>query len=261
MSSDISRSGSLSDQAYSLILKRILRGEIPLGSAVSRRKLAAAFNMSFLPISEAIQRLESEGFVESRPRVGTRVRIPTAQDIRDRYIIREALEVQLARLFCEKASSAEREEVRKMAAALDEMSMNLALNPNEEDLRFSTHTLHINFHMRIAECTGCAPLCKMLEKNQVLIYNWIFDLAANSEMPRNWHRDLVEILVGSDPDAAGLAMGRHIRTGMEEIQDRITARFGTSLADVSQRSSSNGGEEILVASHWRARYTRSNATG
>ena len=52
--------------------------------------------MSFLPISEAIKRLEQEGLVESRPRVGTRVRIPNAQDLRDRHIMREALEAQPA---------------------------------------------------------------------------------------------------------------------------------------------------------------------
>jgi DNA-binding GntR family transcriptional regulator len=259
--SDTTRSGNLSDQAYSLILNKILKGDIPLGSALSRRKLATAFNMSFLPISEAIQRLESEGFVESRPRVGTRVRVPTAQDIRDRYIIREALEVQFARLFCEKASAAEREEMRRMASALDEMSLNLASRPDDEELRFSTQTLHINLHMRIAECTGCTPLYKMLEKNQVLIFNWIFDLAANSEMPRNWHRDLIEVLVGSDPDAACLAMGHHIRTGMQEIQDRINARFGNSLGGVSGRVNSNNSDDLLVSNHWRERYARSNASG
>ncbi len=75
-----------------MIRGKILRGEFPLGAALSRRKLGIQFGMSFLPISEAIQRLEHDGLVESGPRVGTRVRIPTPQDLRDRYIIREALE-------------------------------------------------------------------------------------------------------------------------------------------------------------------------
>jgi DNA-binding GntR family transcriptional regulator len=257
--SDIALSGSLSERAYSLILQKILRGEIPLGYALSRRKLATEFNMSFLPISEAIQRLESEGFVESRPRVGTRVRVPTAQDVRDLYIIREALEVQSARLFCEKASSAERKEIRKISAHLDELSKKLESTPAEEELRFSVQTLHMNLHRRIAECTGCMPLCNMLEKNQVLIFNWIFDLAANSSLPRNWHKDLAKVLVGSDPDAASLAMGRHIRTGMEEIQHRIAERFSKNLGNLSQRPGSGEGE-VPAAGSWRSRYSRSQAS-
>ena len=59
--------------------------------------------------------------VESRPRVGTRVRVPTSQDVRGHYVIREALESQSARLFAEKASSQEREELRGMAERLDRM--------------------------------------------------------------------------------------------------------------------------------------------
>src|SRR5437588_13132092 len=113
---------SLADQAYTRILDKILKGEYPLGAALSRRKLGVEFGMSFLPISEAIKRLEQEGLVESRPRVGTRVRIPTPQDVRDRHIIREALEAQSARLFAEKASIDERIEIRAMAAHLDDLA-------------------------------------------------------------------------------------------------------------------------------------------
>ena len=36
--------------------------------------------MSFLPVSEALLRLEFEGMLESRPRAGTRVRIPTREE-------------------------------------------------------------------------------------------------------------------------------------------------------------------------------------
>ena len=88
---------SLSEQAYQLIRDRILRGELPLGAVLSRRKLAGEFGMSFLPVSEALQRLENEELVESRPRVGTRVRIPSADEVLDRYILREAVESQSAR--------------------------------------------------------------------------------------------------------------------------------------------------------------------
>src|SRR5579864_1913174 len=114
--------GTLAEQAYTRIMDQILKGEYPLGAALSRRRLAAQFGMSFLPISEAIKRLEREGLVESRPRVGTRVRIPTAKDLRDRQIIREALEAQSARLFAEKASSDERAELCAMARHLDCMT-------------------------------------------------------------------------------------------------------------------------------------------
>ncbi|MGI4831101.1 MAG: GntR family transcriptional regulator [Janthinobacterium lividum] len=223
--------GSLSDRAYFLIRDKILRAEIPLGAALSRRVLAEEFGMSFLPVADAIQRLESEGMLESKPRVGTRVRIPTPQDVRDRYIVREALETQSARLFCEKASSDERAELRAMARKLDEMVQYPSVEPS---FQYIFQTAHLQFHMRIAECTGCVPLCNMLEKNQVLVFNWLFDIAADSQMPPQWHLELVDVLIGSDADAAALAMGRHIRTGMQDIQQSIAAKFGSSLPPIGR---------------------------
>src|SRR5213596_2050398 len=95
---------SLAAEAYTFVKRRILRGELVMGQVISRRKLAAELGMSFLPISEALQRLEFEGLLESRPRAGTRVRIPSRQDVAGHYTLREALEVQAARLFCEVAT-------------------------------------------------------------------------------------------------------------------------------------------------------------
>src|SRR5437667_356169 len=90
---------SLAAEAYTFVKQRILRGELVMGQAISRRKLAAELGMSFLPVSEALLRLEFEGLLESRPRAGTRVRIPSREDVRGHYVVREALEVQAAMLF------------------------------------------------------------------------------------------------------------------------------------------------------------------
>jgi DNA-binding GntR family transcriptional regulator len=217
---------TLAQQAYTKILDKILKGEYALGAALSRRKLGVEFGMSFLPISEAIKRLEQEGLVESRPRVGTRVRIPSAQDLRDRHIMREALETHSARLFAEKASTDERAELRAMAAHLDTMTDRYASDNTDRDFAFETQMYHLSFHMRIAECTGCAALCESLKQNQVLIYNWLYDVAADHRMPPQWHRQLADAIVTGNPDTAEAAMRSHVRYGIEEIQAQIVRRFG-----------------------------------
>src|SRR5438552_8799878 len=90
---------SLAAEAYTFVKQRILRGELVLGQAISRRKLAAELGMSFLPVSEALLRVDVEGLVESRPRAGTRVRIPSREDVVGHFTVREAIEVQAAMLF------------------------------------------------------------------------------------------------------------------------------------------------------------------
>jgi DNA-binding GntR family transcriptional regulator len=210
--------GSLTQQAYDLIRASILKGDLPLGAALSRRKLAAQLGMSFLPVSEALQRLEGEGLVESRPRVGTRVKVPSAQDIRGHYVVREALESQSARLFAEKASSQERLELQDMAIKLDTMYAD-----PEKDL-FETFSFHEHLHRRIAECTGCPALCVAIEKNHILILNWLYNSATHfRDLPPRWHQDLIEALATGEPTAADAKMRHHVRYGMEEVLRRLEA--------------------------------------
>src|SRR6266513_3731855 len=99
---------SLAAEAYEFVKHRILRGDLPMGQVISRRKIAAELGMSFLPVSEALLRLEFEGLLESRPRAGTRVRIPSPQDVEGNYVVRQALETQAAVLFAAVATAAER---------------------------------------------------------------------------------------------------------------------------------------------------------
>src|SRR5678815_4174334 len=113
---------SLASEAYEFVKNRILHGELPMGQVISRRKIAAELGMSFLPVSEALLRLELEGLLESRPRAGTRVRIPSREDVRGHYIVREALETQAARLFAKLATPRERTELKKLAARVDALA-------------------------------------------------------------------------------------------------------------------------------------------
>jgi DNA-binding GntR family transcriptional regulator len=221
--------GSLSEKAYLMVRDRILRGQLPLGTALSRRKLAEEFHMSLLPVSEALQRLENDGLVESRPRVGTRVRIPTPQDIRECHVVREALESQSARLFAEKASSQERRELLGMAEQTDVLFNRCGSGETDPEFLFAVHNFHFQLHMRIAECTGCRALRETIEKQHVLVFNWLYDMAARCPpLPPRFHRDLLEVLTGADPEAADAVMRRHIRYGLDNILQGIQSNVSDS---------------------------------
>src|SRR2546428_8965951 len=146
---DFSTASSLAAEAYNVVRQRILRGELGLGHPISRRKLAAELGMSFLPVSEALLRLEFEGLLESRPRAGTRVRIPSREDVRGHYVVREALEVQAAMLFAAVATAEDRAELQKLAARVDAMSV------TEQSLYLPAHE---KLHRRIADGARCPAL-------------------------------------------------------------------------------------------------------
>lgn len=211
-------SDTLADQAYDEIRSRILDGVYPLGSALSRRVLASELGMSFLPISEALQRLEHDGLVESRPRAGTRVRVPGAEEVLERYQLREALETQSARLFTVNATKAQRAEIVRLAKRVDRLYQRLLEGPAQgpEHLRFQTE--HMGFHARVAERSRCHLLKLALEREQVLIFNALFDVASNQrDLPPDFHLNLALELVSGDVERADAAMRAHINFGQAAV--------------------------------------------
>jgi GntR family transcriptional regulator, rspAB operon transcriptional repressor len=246
--------GNLTEHAYYSIRNRILSGDLPFGANLSRRALAEELEISIVPVGDALQRLETEGLVESRPRVGTRVRIPTSMAVRGHYIVREALESQAARLFTEKASPGEREEIKRLAAQLDVLYSMIIPEKTARERLFEIHEIHMRFHMRIAQCTGCEELCQAIEKNQVLVFNWLYDTSLRDQQPPpNWHSELANTLVLGDPEEADKAMRRHTRYRMDEVMRRmdsvVTSHQSRPEVFIRQRRNRKSqGAEARVAS-------------
>jgi DNA-binding GntR family transcriptional regulator len=208
---------SLAGRAYLEIRDRILKGELPVGIALSRRKLAAELNVSVPPVMEALQRLERDGLVESKPRVGTRVRVPTPQDVEDRSLVREALETQAARLFVTRATREEKLELQKMGRRVDQL-YTASENNSDRDFLFSVNTYHMKLHLRIAECARCPALRDAIEKEQVLIFNWLFDTAVERRsLGSDFHARLADALASGSPEKAASAMRLHIQRGLRDV--------------------------------------------
>jgi len=223
---------SLSARAYQTILQRILRGTVPIGGELSRRKLAIELGMSILPVSEALQRLQNEGIVETTPRVGTRVRVPTSTDVRERYVIREALESQTARLFSRCATPADQAELLKMAKRVDVLYARCFQGVDDDpDFLYLVQDTHTRFHLRIAEVSDCRALCSILEANQVLTFNWLYYVAASRpSLPPHFHSELAEALCAGDEEAADRAMRAHIRYGLEHVISCIAPELAAAAA-------------------------------
>jgi GntR family transcriptional regulator, rspAB operon transcriptional repressor len=230
----------LADEAYSAIREEILRGRLRPGAPLSRRRLARELGMSVVPVADALRRLEDAGLVESRSRAGTRVRVPTQTEVRELYDLREALESQSARLFTERATVAQRRELRQLAEQVDVLFGRLAGSGDDPDFKFVVHSHHVQFHMRIAEHAGSHLLTQMIDRHQVLVLNWLFDVAGRrTALPQGFHARLAEALTAGDPEKADAAMRAHVRYGFQEISGRIAA---------------------LSASEWRERPVRAEGS-
>jgi DNA-binding GntR family transcriptional regulator len=209
---------SLASEAYSVVRQRILRGDIVLGQVISRRKLAAELSMSFLPVSEALLRLEIEGLLESRPRAGTRVRIPSPEDVQGHYVVREALEVQAAMRFARVATPGERTELKKLAIRVDQLSTQLD--------RPLYQTVHQKLHARIAQCARCPALLEAIEKTHALASIWFCVMRRpNPNDSPTRHQELAEAVCSGDPTRAAEEVRRHLEVAVQHSMEVLQPYF------------------------------------
>ena len=215
---------SLADKAYAAVRDEILRGQLRPGTPLSRRRLARQLGMSVLPVTDALRRLEGDGLVESRARAGTRVRVPTETDVRELYELREALETASARLFAERATPAHRQELVRLGKQVDALFARMTEDGDDPAFRFTVHSRHVELHMNIAEHAASGLLQRMIERNHVLILNWLFDVAGRrTPLPPGFHSLLVAALISGDPERAGAAMRAHVRYGLVEVAGQLSA--------------------------------------
>ena len=105
MSQPTQQSGAapnMHDRVIAEMRRRIISGELAAGVNLSEIALAESFGVSRTPVREALKRLQSEGLVTIRPRVGTFVTTPSRREITELFEMKELLEGAAARLLAQR---------------------------------------------------------------------------------------------------------------------------------------------------------------
>ncbi|CAM5617496.1 Vitamin B12 import ATP-binding protein BtuD [Streptomyces tendae] len=106
--------GPLRDRVYEALLELITTRALRPGQHLVESELAGHLGVSRQPVREALQRLNTEGWVDLRPAQGAFVHEPTEEEADQLLTVRTLLEAEAARLAAANASSAG-------IAALDEL--------------------------------------------------------------------------------------------------------------------------------------------
>jgi DNA-binding GntR family transcriptional regulator len=77
----------------------------------------------------------------------------------------------------------------------------------------------MRFHMRIAECTNLPFLTQQIERNQLLVFNWLYDhqLYGGRKLPTHWHEQLARTLAEGPEEDAVAATRKHLHNKLEEL--------------------------------------------
>jgi DNA-binding GntR family transcriptional regulator len=200
-----------SQQAYNILREMIVSKEFSSGNSWSLRKLAQRLDMSVVPITEALRRLEQEGILEVKPQRGITVRQLSAREAEDLMVIREGFEVQAARLL---AMYGPREKFKKLMLMAQKLQKTL-----KEGKYAQAAVIDLHLHQ---EMVASANLPLLTERYNQLVSLSMIDTGdldstwLHMEMSgRSSHVHLVDMIASGDPEKADLAIREHIRTGAD----------------------------------------------
>ncbi len=206
-----------SQQAYNILREMIVSKEFSTGNSWSLRKLAQRLNMSVVPITEALRRLEQEGILEVKPQRGITVRQLSAREVEDLMVIREGFEVQAARLLAMYGTKEKFKKLMQMAQKLQKVM--------KEGKFAQAAVIDLQLHQ---EMVAAVNLPLLIER-----YNQLVSLSMinTGDLDSSWlhmelsgrssHVHLVEMIAAGDPEKADQAIREHIRTGADRKKTSV----------------------------------------
>ncbi|MBY0373797.1 MAG: GntR family transcriptional regulator [Bryobacteraceae bacterium] len=213
---------SATDAVHTALKQAILSSVLRPGERLNVHELADQLGVSLTPVRNAVQLLEAEGLVEVRPRSGTFVASVSAEDVRETFAIRRALEC----LAIEEAATAlTNEELTHLRDLFERLR-----RPLDSDEAKKQHELdNAEFHLTILRA---ARNRKLLEMYQAL--NAHIRIARIHAGETTWekrlqqeqreHQAILRALTARDPERAVAAMRDHIDRSGESMLRSIAER-------------------------------------
>lgn len=201
------------EKAYRWIINLILNGNIRPGEFLLEEELAAGMQMSRTPVSRALARLVTEGFIDKIPKKGCFVPIPTPEDAEDVFEARAAVEARTASLAAQNATDAEIEELSAIVSK-DEQAV---VTFSKESFSDINEALHLGI-AKIARNSYLERWCRYIywRSNLYIFYFDRFYVASAAEdvppqLTPIQHAAVMLALRKRDAQEAARAMEEHIR--------------------------------------------------
>ncbi|MFE7191693.1 GntR family transcriptional regulator [Kitasatospora sp. NPDC057541] len=195
---------SLRDLVYVQLRERIIEGEYPAGRRLVERELAETMGVSRVPVREAMQRLEAEGFLTVQARRGAVVAEFGPADAEHFFAVRESLEALAASLAAVHATPAGLKNLERILARTRRAAENGRLR--------ETVGLNADFHRAIVELSGNPLLQDMMAPLDGRLRR-LFRLTSGPESSTPMcteHEQLLAAIRARDPEAAADLARRHV---------------------------------------------------
>lgn len=227
------RSDAMSHTSAPLLIARqikheIISGKLAPGTRLPEITLGKRFDVSRVPVREALKLLETEGLVESKQYSGSAVSQLPTEDARDLFDIRIVIEGATARRAAERSLVqaeqplpdeswwAARKEVTEVLLAGDRALADDRL----DDLA----RLNMRFHFLVAELSGSHSLRNLLQQISGKI-EWLYSLNVTVRGTRAWpeHHEITREIDAGRADEASEVMQKHVTRSRDSYFETFTS--------------------------------------
>lgn len=216
LTTDEAKPVSVNTHIYDQIKAHILSNHFRPGNKLVHQDLAEMFKVSRTPIREALERLYQECFVVHYPRRGFYVAEIDAEEARQLFGVREALEMYAFRLSVENG-------VKFDLAKLKRINKNYQ-NAVEESHTKNRMVLDREFHIELAAHCDNACLIKDLER---IFERIIMKLRGDSYLifrgieAHKEHLELLRVTSRKEYGKAEQLLSAHIRAGLARLLEQL----------------------------------------
>jgi len=210
---------------YDALRLGVIEGLLAPGDELTESQIAAALQLSRTPIREALQRLETEGWVKRVQGRGMVVTDFSEKDVRDLYLMRSVLEGLAVTLALPNLTD---DALNRLKWIIDEMELHTS-----RDNREAVAAKNKEFHWRLVELSGSRHIVAVLRS----VYEQIDRVRESSlwvpgRMQKAFeeHLAIYQALAKRDTEHAAELVRQHVVAVGEVLVSRMRTRGITPVA-------------------------------
>lgn len=216
------RRRSIPEELAAALRERILSGDLPEGSLLRQEALAAEYQVSRIPVREALRLLEGEGLVELRIHRGAVVTVHSPEQIGELFDLRTLLERDLVVRAVPLATAQEIGHAEKVLRQVD-----VAYRKNDAHAWGALNTeFHRSLYMpaqRVQTLALVESINLVLERS-VRLYHRLITAFAKAQAD---HWEILRLYRARRPEEAGAVLERHVQFTKRTLVAALAARQAT----------------------------------
>jgi DNA-binding GntR family transcriptional regulator len=212
----VERPAPLRQVVYEALAELIINRTLEPGQHLVEADLAEYLGVSRQPVREALQRLQSEGWVDLRPAQGAFVHLPTDEEADQLLSVRSVLETHSAKLA---AGNATPEDIDRLWE-LQKAGLTALKAEDTEGLVAANAALHAF----ITQLSGNAVLAELIGLVDRRV-RWYYTPIARPRGRDAWneHEELITAIAMEDGELAEKIMGKHTERTRQAYHERPEA--------------------------------------